>query len=382
MGQSASQNALSSHTTANKPDCFSDEELNNLKRLFDQLARRSPNATVDLEHFLEFFATLPGLHGDQLFIAFDRKKAGALDFDDFVAGMARARAAAFDECDANHEGKLDLAQFEVWVGKTPGVLEFFDASMAQAVSFGAALNHRSKSDENLAGARKRPSFQKSTSFGALAPLGEGEVLEGPLWKATLGARHRRHFKLVSNILYYFKEASDPAPRGLVFLGGCQCEPVDEGELRGFRVVHWDAEKLGERPQQLYAADEVERDKWVAAIRAAIGGKAHALDDFYDVGAELGSGAFASVHEATHRASKDRVAVKHIEKGDKDDDEAKDHREMCRREIAKRITAQDALAHAWISPLMERSSTVTSRDHPAVTGSWFPSDLILPKNDLM
>ncbi|KAH8051448.1 Ca2-binding protein [Aureococcus anophagefferens] len=233
MGQSASQNALSSHTTANKPDCFSDEELNNLKRLFDQLARRSPNATVDLEHFLEFFATLPGLHGDQLFIAFDRKKAGALDFDDFVAGMARvpryktfqnppplrhvrpearrrgvpggaagareppaprgarrglrrlaagrefvARAPrrkkrrsfldftnddvadkAFDECDANHEGKLDLAQFEVWVGKTPGVLEFFDASMAQAVSFGAALNHRSKSDENLAGARKRPSFQ-------------------------------------------------------------------------------------------------------------------------------------------------------------------------------------------------------------------------------
>ena len=55
--------------------------------------------------------------------------------------------------------------------------------------------------------------------------------------------------------------------------------------------------------------------------------------YYDVGAELGSGAFASVHEATHRASKDRVAVKHIEKGDKDDDEAKDHREMCRREIA-------------------------------------------------
>ena len=321
MGQSASQNALSSHTTAHKPDCFSDEELDNLKRLFDQLARRSPNATVDLEHFLEFFATLPGLHGDQLFIAFDRKKAGALDFDDFVAGMARAcrgtrhskirllfdmydlkrdgevsqaelRALvnhlpreeldeacgdsrrgkdesspgpaaarkkrrsfldftnddvadkAFDECDANHDGKLDLAQFERWVGKTPGVLEFFDASMAQAVSFGAALSHRSKSDENLAGAKKRPSFQKSTSFGALAPLGEGEVLEGPLWKvgATLGARHRRHFKLVSNILYYFKEASDPAPRGLVFLGGCQCEPVDEGELRGFRVVHWDADK--------------------------------------------------------------------------------------------------------------------------------------------
>ena len=52
------------------------------------------------------------------------------------------------------------------------------------------------------------------------------------------------------------------------------------------------------------------------------------------------------------------------------------------DVEKRITAQDALAHAWISPLMERSSTVTSRDHPAVTGSWFPSDLILPKNDLM
>ena len=51
----------------------------------------------------------------------------------------------------------------------------------------------------------------------------------------------------------------------------------------------------------------------------------------------------------------------------------------------RITAKEALAHPWIHPTMERSSTVTSRPSvapDAATKSWFPADLILPTKNLM
>ena len=434
MGQSSSRNALSSHTASERPKCFSDEEMNNLKLLFDQLARRSPNATVDLEHFLEFFATLPGLHGEQLFASFDTGGKGVLDFDEFVLGMAKAtrgtrhqkikllfdmydlhrdgsvsqaelralvnhlprreldgaattsrrerggaspgaaepdvatpRAggggrrkrrsfldftnddvadAAFEALDADHDGRLDLAQFERWVDATPGVLEFLDYALAKATSYGGALRYNGSSGDLEALSPGASPLHLESAEGA-------DAMRGYLRKkgATTGATATRYFRLINNILYYFKDEviEGVAPRGLVFLGGCQCEAFEEGLEFGFRVVHWDAERLGERPTTLYAADEAERDAWAAAIRAAIGGDREqaTVEEHYDLGRVLGAGAFASVYEAADKATGAKVAVKHVEKGDKDDDEARESRTMCRREIALMRLAN----HKHVLPLL-------------------------------
>uniref|UniRef100_A0A7S0ZE69 Calmodulin n=1 Tax=Timspurckia oligopyrenoides TaxID=708627 RepID=A0A7S0ZE69_9RHOD len=62
-------------------------EIDVLQKTFKDLARRSPNNTVDRETFLKYFH-LPGLLGEQLFVAFDTKSTGTIDIEEFLMGMA------------------------------------------------------------------------------------------------------------------------------------------------------------------------------------------------------------------------------------------------------------------------------------------------------
>lgn len=75
---------------------FSHDEMFFLKKVFDDLAKRSPDWVVEKEHFSEYIM-FPGLHGDQVFQAFDTKNTGNLDFEEFVAGLARSARGTKEE---------------------------------------------------------------------------------------------------------------------------------------------------------------------------------------------------------------------------------------------------------------------------------------------
>eukprot|EP00632_Arachnochrysis_sp_CCMP2950_P008898 CAMPEP_0185705928 /NCGR_PEP_ID=MMETSP1164-20130828/20886_1 /TAXON_ID=1104430 /ORGANISM="Chrysoreinhardia sp, Strain CCMP2950" /LENGTH=919 /DNA_ID=CAMNT_0028373321 /DNA_START=71 /DNA_END=2830 /DNA_ORIENTATION=+ len=556
---------------------FTEAEMSQLARIFRQLAIRSPNATVDPEHFEEYVC-FPGLHGEQVFRAFDSKKTGNLDFEEFVSGLARSargtkaekvkflfeiydlkgdgyvwkaelqkmvnqmpretfkhveadhtrgsrdhrfvapnnstggttastaeadddddatvvvetddrslveakrdphpvgvaahrflqrptpskpkprfehrasdsrlletahhhkeqqqqrrqtvasslRSAhrweactnddvadrAFETSDWNRDGRLSFEQFEHWIDTVPEVLQYVDATFEHAMatadrsahgppapphldgrlrseivlpplptgtkdsaappvavrpgravstdaalsgaldasqysatsssgSSGAAAASKSSSSKIARGVSSAPSsalkLKSSKSSGdheaddmdadAASRTSSDVRFEGQLSKVGALTHHltSRYFVLVGNCLYYYLKKGDAKPKGLVFLGGCQVEPIKNSHIfppykHGFRVVHLDAERLGQRQHTLYAASADERDAWVRALVRAISSprwsrKNGAFDvtEYYDLGEELGAGRFAVARRAVDRASGRKVAVKSIEK---------------------------------------------------------------------
>ncbi len=212
----------------------------------------------------------------------------------------------------------------------------------------------------------------------------GVTMEGELYKygKNLGLKTARYCALAGNVLYMYGSKSDIQPRNVLYLGGCHIEKLEEkagGEARaatprsrspvnipgftsdrppstdgpsvsspalspaaatmsGFRILHLDAELLGEKPTTFYATTPMDRDVWVDALLAAAGFEK--IDARYDFGEELGSGRFATVRIGTERSTGARFAVKCILKtalpkdaSEKEARELADEREAMRREIA-------------------------------------------------
>jgi len=222
---------------------------------------------------------------------------------------------------------------------------------------------KSSSDLLLRLPESTGSTPSSTTAAAAAAVEGGDVrYEGHLTKFGHKTSHVtvRYFKLVGNCLYYFVHRGDAKPRGLIFLGGCKIEqladdmsPSSTQTKFGFRILHLDAERLGQRQHTLYAGSRAERDKWVDALCAASSGDtrhgAFDVNKHYDLGDQLGTGRFAIARKAKHKATATEVAIKSIEKRQQTegDDAAKNERDMFRREIAVMRLAR----HENVLPLL-------------------------------
>ena len=66
---------------------FDTDEIHVLRKTWQDLADRHNGKGIDKETFLQYFP-LNGLLGERLFAQFDVKKAGIVDFDDFILGLA------------------------------------------------------------------------------------------------------------------------------------------------------------------------------------------------------------------------------------------------------------------------------------------------------
>jgi Ca2+-binding EF-hand superfamily protein len=66
---------------------FDDEEIALLQMTWQDLADRSNGRGVDKDTFLQYFP-LNGLLGERLFVQFDTKKTGYIDFDEFIIGLS------------------------------------------------------------------------------------------------------------------------------------------------------------------------------------------------------------------------------------------------------------------------------------------------------
>ncbi|KAJ8604660.1 hypothetical protein CTAYLR_006520 [Chrysophaeum taylorii] len=469
--QSSSLNSREvSRIPARYRDRFSASEMALLHQIFQDLARRSPNKTVDPEHFGEYVCGFPGLHGEQVFTAFDTKQTGNLDFEEFVSGLARsargtreekvkflfqiydlkrdgyvskselqkminmvprdrlhkpqqrvsasfgvrdhrfgggvrveeeegeARIAAasegpassegpaigvathrlfqntnddlveeaFEKCDLNRDGRLSYEQFSTWIETTaPQALEFVEEVLESAIRAAArprkpALGNRRQTSEESSDLDMLP-MKRSKSPNLLLPEEPEQEprRRGHLSKLGYKTSHltTRYFVLVGNCLYYFAHKGDSKPRGLIFLGGCQVEKLPEsiaphGKF-GFRIVHLDSERLGQRQHSLYSSSESDRDAWMDVICDTLENSQKQgtfdIGRHYDLGEELGSGRFAIARVATDKATKSRVAIKSIEKRQQREGEdlAKHEREMFRREIAVMRLAR----HGNVLPLL-------------------------------
>jgi Ca2+-binding EF-hand superfamily protein len=75
---------------------FDNEEIALLKMTWSDLADRSNGKGIDKDTFLQYFP-LNGLLGERLFVQFDTKKTGYIDFDEFIIGLSIACRGSKDD---------------------------------------------------------------------------------------------------------------------------------------------------------------------------------------------------------------------------------------------------------------------------------------------
>ncbi|KAF1315769.1 Camk/camk1 protein kinase, partial [Globisporangium splendens] len=146
----------------------------------------------------------------------------------------------------------------------------------------------------------------------------GETMVGDLWKRGSRLRQmiKRHYVLQGNFLYYYATRDDTAPRGVTFTCGCYVESLPQNVITEKNVKYYAIDIVPEpgntrETRTIYTRSLEEQQKWTLALRRAT--DMVSIDEFYDIGAQLGCGRFSKVCEATHRATGAKHAVKIIDK---------------------------------------------------------------------
>ena len=121
---------------------FTPHEVRVLKETFKDLAQRSPGKTVDKATFLHFFP-LPGSLGERLFMMFDRKNTGVIDYDEFMCGLAISCRGSWEEkvqfvfniYDLAGDGSVSRAELTTMLNHVPrAALVMSDDQQSQSLS--------------------------------------------------------------------------------------------------------------------------------------------------------------------------------------------------------------------------------------------------------
>lgn len=150
---------------------FDADELHVLQRTWRDLADRSNGLGIEKETFLQYFP-LNGLLGERLFSAFDTKKSGYIDFDEFVIGLAAiARGTVdakihflFNMCDILDEGTVSREELETLLNQVP--VEILHHKVQDVDDL---VDIEMKSEQSHSSSSKEISGNGSSSDGNLVP---------------------------------------------------------------------------------------------------------------------------------------------------------------------------------------------------------------------
>ena len=96
---------------------------------------------------------------------------------------------------------------------------------------------------------------------------------------------------------------DTKPKGVIYVPGCYIEqkPNITMERQGLFEFEMSTLSGGSKDKRLlYAITQKECDKWVSELQKA--SCKVSIEEFYEIGRELGKGRFSHVHEAIHKVS--------------------------------------------------------------------------------
>uniref|UniRef100_A0A6T6MSR4 Non-specific serine/threonine protein kinase n=1 Tax=Timspurckia oligopyrenoides TaxID=708627 RepID=A0A6T6MSR4_9RHOD len=124
-------------------------------------------------------------------------------------------------------------------------------------------------------------------------------------------KHKRYFRLDGTRLANYHSPESEEPTWEVSLLKCD---VSEGANKKEVVI-----RLKDRTLNLYVESEEEREKWIAAFKAASN---MFVEHFFEMGQVIGKGAFGVVREAKSRATGEQVAVKTFKKKNLNEDDYK------------------------------------------------------------
>ena len=170
---------------------------------------------------------------------------------------------------------------------------------------------------------------------------------GNLWK--LGAKFhtwiQRYYVIKDKFLYSFKKKEDETPTNVIFISGWFISAIDDQYInKGYYGIELQPPHFGDQPKaagtvadsgpaperktdakednedksnnenqkkMLYCKSEDERKEWILALQYAA--STMAIENHYTIGKVLGKGHFSVVHLGVHKQSKEKFAIKIVEK---------------------------------------------------------------------
>jgi tRNA A-37 threonylcarbamoyl transferase component Bud32/Ca2+-binding EF-hand superfamily protein len=350
---------------------FDKDELYTLQKIWENLLERTNSKKgIDKQTFLQYIP-LNGLLGDRLFSQFDSLHTGFIDFDNFINGLSILCLGSvneqikflFDLCDVEGTksiSKLDLTtllnyiphelfvhskpiltssnflsytnnnicesafidgkdhisfeEFDKWIRNTPIILQYFKSIIP-------SFDEKGWSYDNVMIKHNSLHSNDAKQF---------------LWKR---GRHigmiKRYYLLCGNFLYYYCHIHDK-PKGIIFLSGSIVERVKEPKMEakgyfGFSIIQLNlctGEHRHHEKRILYCESEKECNEWIHKLQ----NQTHIIpfEEEYDIGKEIGSGAYSTVNECINKKNGEMFAVKIIDKKIFDLDRI--HKETLKNEI--------------------------------------------------
>lgn len=144
---------------------------------------------------------------------------------------------------------------------------------------------------------------------------ELKQIEGEMFrKAPEGKLKRYWFCLLGKELYCYRKQDEDKHKGMHSLIGVYVLEEEEEKLENGVILY--PFKLifpNNKARTYYLLNQQERNQWVKVIKDAIGYKD--INEFYDVGEDIGKGKFGQVKKAIHKKTQQLVAIKVIRKKD-------------------------------------------------------------------
>ena len=145
-------------------------------------------------------------------------------------------------------------------------------------------------------------------------INEGLTYQGKLCKYVNGKMKELWFKLIYKDLYYYKRKNETVHRGMHNLSGLFLKENDTKEINGkkyycFTIIS------SNKNRDYYCDNEENYNNWVSVLKKATGYTD--LLEIYDIKQKLGKGKFGLVKLGINKQTKEKVAVKIMNKNNMD-----------------------------------------------------------------
>ncbi len=154
---------------------------------------------------------------------------------------------------------------------------------------------------------------------------DGLNYQGKLYKFVNDKFKELWFKLVYKDLYYYKNKNEKVHRGMHNLSGLFLKAEGLEEIKG-RKMYCFSIAFPSKNRDYYCDNETEYNNWVSVLKKATGYTN--LLDIYDIKKKLGKGKFGLVKLGINKETKEKVAVKIMNKNNMDSSDL----ELVRTEI--------------------------------------------------
>lgn len=131
-------------------------------------------------------------------------------------------------------------------------------------------------------------------------------------KAPEGKLKRYWFCLLGKELYCYRKQDEDKHKGMHSLIGVYVLEEEEEKLEnGVTLYPFKLIFPNNKARTYYLLNVQERNQWVKVIKEAIGFRD--IEEFYEIGEDVGKGKFGQVKKAVHKKTNNLVAIKVIKK---------------------------------------------------------------------